>query len=168
MEILTRFGIQPTLLLAQIVNFLVILFLLRKFFFGPIVKVLDDRKKRIEESLKNADLIEEKLAKAEQNSQKILEEARTNAANIATDAKREADRIYEQTATDARKLTEETIAKATIQIEKQRQELEKQLEKETLTLVALIVKKVLGRNLRDNERQNLTQKAIAQITKQIH
>lgn len=167
MEFLQNFGIQPILLLAQIVNFIVILFLLKKFFFGPIVKVLEDRKKRIEESLKNADLIEEKLAKTEQNSQKILEEAITNAQNIISDSKKEADRIYEKTATDARKLTEETIAKASVQIEKQRQEMQKQLEKETLTMVSLVVKKVIGRNLKENERQNLTEKAVAKLTKQI-
>jgi len=52
MEILKEFGIQPTLLLAQIVNFLIILFVLKKFFYKPIIKVLDARKKRIEVSLK--------------------------------------------------------------------------------------------------------------------
>ena len=58
MQIFESFGIQPTLLLAQIVNFLIILFLLQKFFYKPIFKMFEDRKKRIEESLKSADLIE--------------------------------------------------------------------------------------------------------------
>ena len=168
MEILTNFGIQPVLLLAQIVNFLIILFLLKKFFFAPIIGILENRKRRIEESLKNADLIEEKLAETEEKTQKILEEARNNAVNIISEAKQEADRIYEQAQEDTRKLAEETIAKTAIQIEKQKEELEKQLEKETLTLVSQIVKKVLGRSLRENERQNLTEKAIAEMTKQIH
>ena len=65
MEIIRNFGIQPVLLLAQIVNFLIILYLLQKFFYKPIVKLLEQRKKRIEESLKNADLIEEKLKKTQ-------------------------------------------------------------------------------------------------------
>lgn len=168
MDILTNFGIQPILLLAQIVNFLVILFLLKKFFFAPIVRILDDRKKRIEESLKNANLIEEKLTKTEQKTQKILEDARANAQNFISDAKKEADRIYDQANIDARKLAEETIAKAQAQIATQRQEMQKALERETLTMISLIVKKVIGRNLNESERQNLTEKSITDITKQIH
>ena len=168
MEFLTNFGIQPTQLLAQIVNFVIILFVLKRFFYKPIGKVLEDRKRRIEESLKNAQLIEEKLAKTEQNSQKILEEARNNAQIIITDSKREAERIYEASNADTRKLAEETLTKAQVQIEKQREEMRKQLEKETLSLVVLVVKKVLGRNLKETERQGLTQKAIAEMTKQIH
>lgn len=167
MDFLTNFGIQPTLLLAQIVNFTVILFVLKRFFYKPLTRMLEDRRKRIAESLKNAQLIEERLAKTQENSQKILEVARTNAGNIISDAKREATRITDLANLDARKLAEETIEKTKLQIERQREEMQKQLEKETLTLVSQIVKKVLGRSLRENERQNLTQKAISDITKQI-
>lgn len=168
MDFLTNFGIQPILLLAQIVNFAIILFLLKKFFYKPLTKILEDRKRRIEESLKNADLIETKLAETEQSSQKIFEEARTNAANIISEAKLEAERVYNQATLDARKLAEETLQKASLQIEKQREEMQKQLEGETLSLAALITKKILGRNLKENERRGLTQKTITEITKQIH
>lgn len=168
MDFLTNFGIQPTLLLAQIVNFLVILFILKRFFYKPLTRMLEDRRKRIDQSLKNAQLIEERLAKTAENSQKILTEARTNAGNIISDAKKEAQRIADLANLDARKLAEETIEKTKLQIEKQREEMQKQLEKETFTLVSQIVKKVLGRSLRENERQGLTEKAITKITKQIH
>ena len=73
MEILKNFGIQPTLLLAQIVNFTIILFVLKKFFYKPITKVLEERKRRIEESLKNADEIEAKLQKTAEKTAQILE-----------------------------------------------------------------------------------------------
>src|SRR3989344_2738333 len=96
MDILTNFGIQPQLLLAQIVNFLIILFLLKKFFFGPIVKVLEDRKKRIEQSLQNADQISEKLQKTEESSKKILDETRESAKTIIAQAKQEAQRITDE------------------------------------------------------------------------
>lgn len=167
MDFLTNFGIQPILLLAQIVNFILILFLLKKFFYKPIIKMLDDRRKRIEESLQNAQFIQEKLAKTEENSKKILEEARNNAQNIISEAKKAADRIYDQASLDARKLADQTLEKTKIQIEKQREEMQKQLGTETLTLVARIVKKVLGRSLKESERHGLTQKAITEITKQI-
>lgn len=167
MEIIKNFGIQPVLLLAQIVNFLIILFLLQKFFYKPIAKVLEDRKKRIEESLKNADLIEERLQKTQENSAKIIEEAQRNAQALITDAKKEDERISVQTSLDARKTIEEATEEAKKQIEAQKIQMQKQLERETLFLVVDVVKKVLGRTLNPKERQSLTTKALSEIGKQL-
>ncbi len=168
MDILNKFGIQPVLLLAQIVNFLVILFVLKKFFYKPIVKMLDDRKKKIEESLKNADLIEEKLAQTEEKSAAILESARKNAEDLMADAKAEAQRIADAAAVEARASTEETLKKAMEQIQTEREKMQKDLENQTLDLVVATVKKVLGRTLKDSEKKALTAKSISQITKSIN
>ena len=167
MEILKNFGIEPTLLLAQIVNFLIILFVLKKFFYKPITKALDDRKRRIEQSLKNADEIEEKLKKTEEKTTQILEEARNQAQSIIQDTTKEAERILENANLEARKTAEDTITSAREDIEKQKEQMQKSLEKETLTLVAEVVKKILGRNLNQREKQDLTSKAISDITKQV-
>ena len=167
MEIIKEFGIQPVLLLAQIVNFVIILFLLKKFFYKPIIKILEDRKKKIEESLKNAQLIEERLNKTEEKSAQILEEARKNAQILIGDAKKEADRIAAQATLEARKSVEQTLIDVKVQIEQQRIEMKKQLEKDTLSLVIEVVKKVLGRTLKPQERLDLTNKSISEINKNL-
>src|SRR3972149_5588060 len=163
MGFLKEFGIQPTLLIAQIVNFLIILFLLKKFFYKPIIKLLDDRKKKIEESLKNADLIEERLNQTEEKSAQIIEEARRNSQNLISESKKEADRILAQAAIEARKNTEQAIADAQTQISLQKQE----MKKETLSLVVAVVNKVLGRTINPKEKQALTSKAASEIGRQI-
>lgn len=167
MEILKNFGIQPTLLVAQIVNFLIILFLLKKFFYKPILKVLDDRKKRIEESLKNADLISEKLQKTDESTKKIIADAQLQTQSLINDAKREANNITEKAARDGRQTIEDALTDAKAQIENQRVEMQRQLERETLDLVVRVVNKVLGRNLSQKEKQALTGSATHEITKQI-
>jgi F-type H+-transporting ATPase subunit b len=167
MEVFKSFGIQPVLLLAQIVNFLIILALLRKFFYAPITKALEDRKKRIAESLQNADLIEEKLQKTNEDTAKILEEAQNNAQILITEAKNEAEKIAERATAEGRKIIEESMAEARSQIEAERQKMQKQLEQETLSLVIEVVKKVLGRNLKGKEKLDLTKNAVSEITKQI-
>ena len=167
MDILHNFGIQPTLLLAQIVNFLIILFLLKKFFYKPIIKMLEDRKKRIEESLKNAQLIEEKLKKTAEKSILILQTAQKNSQDLLDSAKKEAERITDEAAVEGRKIIEEALTQAQIQIEAERLKMQKQLEKETINLVVEVVKKVLGRTLRGKEKQELTKNALTQITKEI-
>src|SRR3989304_5856480 len=110
MEFLKEFGIQPTLLIAQIVNFLIILFLLKKFFYKPIIKLLDDRKKKIEESLKNAEEIEERLKQTEEKSAQIIEEERRNSRNLIAEAKTDHGRAFAFLEIEARKNTEQAIA----------------------------------------------------------
>jgi len=167
MEVFKSFGIQPILLLAQIVNFLIILVLLRKFFYAPITKALEGRKKRIAESLQEADLIEEKLKKTNEDTAKVLEEAQNNAQILITEAKNEAEKITERATVEGRKIIEDALAEAKLQIEAERQKMQKQLEQETLSLVIEVVKKVLGRNLKCKEKQDLTKNAVSEITKQI-
>ena len=102
MEILNQFGVQPILLAAQVVNFFILLFLLKKFLYGPILKVLNERKKRIEDSLKNAEEIEKRLqetnekidqmlAKASKEGQEVIDEATAQANLIIEDSKTRAE-----------------------------------------------------------------------------
>lgn len=167
MEIAKQFGIEPILLLAQIVNFLIILFVLKKFFYKPIVKMLEDRKAKIAESLQNADTIEAKLKETEEKSALILDTARKNAEDFLSDAKTEAQRIADAAGKEAKEATEQTLKKAMEQIASEREKMQRDLEQETLDLVAVTVKKVLGRNLKDTEKKSLTSKSIANISKNI-
>ncbi len=167
MEILKNFGVEPTLLFGQIVNFLVILFLLRKFFFGKIMGMLEDRKKKIEESLQNADLIEKRLAETEQKSAQILENAQKQAQILLNQAKSEAQNIANQANLDSRQAMEETLKAAQSQIEAQKEQMQKEIQAETLSLVSVIVQKVLGRTLKGSEKQILTQQAIGEITRKV-
>jgi len=167
MQIFENFGIQPTLLLAQIVNFLIILFLLKKFFYKPIIKVLEDRKNRIEDSLKNADLISEKLAKTDEKSRLIIEGAQKNTQDLISDAKSEAGRILNQAQEDARAAGQEAIIQVRAQIENERVKMQKELEDQTLNLVIGVVKKVLSKTLSVKEKQTITKEAITHLAKEI-
>lgn len=167
MDIFDQFGIQPVLLAAQIVNFLIILFVLKKFFYKPIVKMLDDRKKRIEESLQNADLIEEKLQKTEEKTAEILEKARIQAQEIIQESKTQAQKIFEDATTESRDTAEQILSQAKVEMTKEKETMKKELEKETMTLVSEVVQKVLGKTLKSSEKQNLTQKAMAEMNKSI-
>ena len=168
MDILTNFGVQPQLLLAQIVNFLIIFFILKKFFYGKITKALDDRKQKIEESLNNADLIEQKLQKTEDQTAKLIDDARKQAKEIIGQANTEAQRLTDESLTQARQIQEETLKESQSQIEAEKVQMKKQLEKDTLNPVIEVVEKVLGRTLKQKEQEELTTKAAQEMTKQVH
>ncbi len=167
MEAFKSFGVEPILLLAQIVNFLVIVFLLKKFFYGPVVKMLADRRARIEESLKNADEIEKRLEETDLKVKKAFEEARANAQAIMQDAKSEAKRIVDAATEEGHKITESALTEARSQIELERLRVQKELQAETATIAGVLLKKVLSRTMSSKEKQELTKTSVAQITKQV-
>lgn len=166
MDITKQFGIEPILLLAQIVNFLIILFVLKKFFYKPIVKMLDDRRQKIAESLKNADLIEEKLQKTKEKHTQILKEAQEQSEKFITGAQAQANKIIEAAQAEAKTSTGQAIERALEQIASEKAQMKKELEAETLSLVAAVTQKVLSRQLKQKEKQDLTKNAVSEITRQ--
>lgn len=81
-ELIHQFGIEWKLLLAQIVNFFILLIVLKKFAYGPILQILKERKKRIEEGLLAAEESQKKLGEAEKEKEGILTEARKESLGI--------------------------------------------------------------------------------------
>ena len=86
-ELLSKLGIDWKLLIAQIINFLVLLFVLWKFAYGPILAILDKRTKKIEQGLKDAEASRKKLADSEERQKEILKMARTEGKEIVEKAR---------------------------------------------------------------------------------
>lgn len=167
MEFIDNFGIQPTLLLAQIVNFLIILFLLRKFFFGPIVKMLESRRAKIEESLKNADLIEERLQKTKEDSAKIIDNARKQAQSLLVDTRQKVDQMLNQASIEARKTMDDTLIAAQAQIQAEKEKVKTEVQEEAMIIISSVIKKVLGRTMSTKEKEQMTKAAVAEMTKEL-
>src|SRR3989344_8342526 len=90
MEIIKNFGVDPVLLVAQIVNFLVILFILKKYLYKPILDILNKRQNAVEEGIRNAEDARIKLEKAVIEEKNILKEAQAAAKKIIEDARDDA------------------------------------------------------------------------------
>src|SRR2546426_11770723 len=93
-ETAETFGWNPWLFLSQVISFTIVALLLRRFAYKPILAVLEERRRTIEESQLNAEKIKKQLAEAEQryaeilskanaDAQKMIDEARTSAGHLA-------------------------------------------------------------------------------------
>jgi len=87
METLSSLGIDLKILLAQLVNFGILIFLLSKFLYKPVLKMLDQRKKKIAESIKKAEEIEKKEIAIEGLFQRIDRAVISPALYKGTDAR---------------------------------------------------------------------------------
>ncbi len=119
-ELVKKFGIEPALLIAQVLNFGIVLLVLWKFAYKPLLKVLRDRQERIAKSMADAKSVEQKLAEAEQLKEQKLVEARKQAQGIVEQAEAESERYRKQRLqeVDAEMQQEKVRAKAEIAAEK--------------------------------------------------
>ncbi len=163
MDILNQFGINPVLLAAQVVNFLILLFILKKFAYGPILKVLDERKKTIADSLKNAEEIEKKLALTEEEKEKILAKTSLEAQKILDNTKKEIEVMKEEGKHQAEAMAAQIIKKgkeeALAEMEKRQQEFMAGVAE----IVAIAVEKVVGKVLTKKDKEELVAKSIRSL-----
>lgn len=117
MEALESLGIDWKLLVAQIVNFLILLLLLRFFLYRPIVNILSQRKEKIAKGIRDTEEAKEQLEEASTKSKKILTSASIESEKIIKTAKREMEeqtlkqiQIAKQKAQEILKLSEEQAA----------------------------------------------------------
>ena len=163
MEILNQFGVQPVLLLAQAVNFLVLLLVLNKFLYKPILKTLKQRQERIAGSLKDAEEIEKRLLQTEEDRAKKLSQAADEAKQIINEATESAKVIISKAHLKATEDTEKMIKKAKEAIDLDRDRMRMQLRAELADLVALGLEKIVGKALTKKDHKEMTEKTIREL-----
>ena len=109
MESLKNFGFDPMLFVAQIINFLVILYVLKRFMYKPVLEMLKKRQKTIESGIKNSQDAEQKLIMADKKEKETLKRARDQAEKIVHDARNQASEIKSQAHESAKKEAERLI-----------------------------------------------------------
>lgn len=164
MEILNQFGINPLLLAAQVVNFGILLLILKKFLFKPILKVLEERKSRIEGSLKNAEEIEIKLARTNEKIDQMLSQALEEGQKIREQSKKEAALFLEETKQKGAILAEEIIKKGEDALKVERQNLQKEVKMELAELVTLALHKVTNKVISKKDQKDLIERSIGEIS----
>src|SRR5438445_10360027 len=87
------FGWNPWLFLSQVISFVIVALLLRRFAYKPILAVLEERRRRIEEGQLNAEKIKKELAEAEKRYQEILAKADADAQNMIDEARKSAAHV---------------------------------------------------------------------------
>ena len=135
------------------VVFLVVLFILWKWGFPVIVKMVDERKAFIDESLKKAHEANERLANIQKEGESILQEAREKQAQILKEAAETRDAIVEKAQDKARQEGARLLEDARMAIEQEKKAAIADIRKQVATLSVEIAEKVLRQNLKDDKAQ---------------
>ena len=155
-------GINLPVLIAQFVNFTILLVVLRLVAWGPITKMLDDRSERIRESLSAADQAKASVAESERKVQEQVESGRREAQALIAQAQEISTRIQAEARTQAQADADATLARARNEIQLERDTAIADLRKEFADLTITAAEKVINTSLDRNAHRRLIDEALAE------
>jgi F-type H+-transporting ATPase subunit b len=162
-ETAETFGWNVPLFLSQVVSFVIVAFLLRRFAYKPILTVLEERRQRIAQGLANADKIKQQLAEAEQRHAEILAKANTEAQRMIDEARESAGHVAERREQEAIAAAEQIMAKAREASEIEHERTMAELKRELGRLVVDTTSKVTGKVLNSDDQRRLQEEAARQM-----
>jgi F-type H+-transporting ATPase subunit b len=162
-ETADTFGWNWKLFLAQVISFCIVAFLLRRFAYKPILAVLEERRRKIEEGQLNAEKIRKELAEAEKRYQEIVAKGNADAQKMIDEARESAAHLTERKQQEAITAAEQIVVKAkeaaALEHERQMQALKRELGR----LVVDTTAKVTGKVLTSEDQKRLQEEAARQV-----
>ncbi len=162
-DLITKLGIDWKLLLANALTFFLVLWILRKFAYGPIMDVLDKRQKSIGEGLDAAQRSKEELAAIQQDKQDVLKEAKSEALAIVTEAKKQGEAMRQKLADQAAAETSASLERTKALLERERVDMVRKAKTELADLVVAATEKVLDRTLETKDKNKLNAEAVTAL-----
>ena len=157
-------GLNLPVLIAQLVNFFLLLVLLRIFLYRPILAMLDRRSQRVREGLEAAEQSKESAAQAEQDVAQQLEASRQQGQALMAQAQEAANRIQEEARNQALQEGETLLERARNEIQLERDQAIAELRGEFAELTVSAAEKVIGQSLDRQAHQRLIDEVLAEST----
>ena len=157
-------GINLPTLIAFIVNFLVLYALLRAFLFGPVLKNLDERRRRIAESLQTAEDVRRQATESQQVVQEQIEQARREGQQLIAQAQQVGTRLQDEARVAAQREQETLLTRARGEIQLERDTAIADLRREFADLTIAAAEKVIGQSLDRQSHERLINQVLAEST----
>ena len=162
-QIARTFGVNWSLLISNIISFLIVCVCLYLFAYKRVLAMLDERRQRIAEGLANAEKIKQELARTEEQRLEVIRQANTQATKLIEDARAAAARVQEQETQKAIAAAEQIITKATEAAAADHARMLAELKREVGRLVVQTTATVTGKILTPADQQRLAEETARQI-----
>lgn len=166
MELLEKFAVDWRTLLAQIVNFLIVLAVLYKFAYKPILKILQDRTNKIDKSLKDAAAIQQKMENLAKEKTALIRKAKQEAQKILEQAQLQAETNSQETMEQTKEKVQSMIDKARREIQEARHSLVAEVRADLVDIVALSLAKILTEKLDAGTDKKFIDQVLRDVYKQ--
>ena len=160
--------VDPGLFIWTIVTFLVLLTLLAKFAWRPLLEALETRQNAIRKSLDDAQQAKEELERLHVESVQIIQRARNDAEAVIAQSRSDGDRLREELKQKARAEADHIVKNAERQIQLETSRALEQIRREAIDLSVMIASKIIQRNLSKADNEKLIDEALKQVETRQH
>ncbi|MBU3101357.1 F0F1 ATP synthase subunit B [Clostridium frigoriphilum] len=150
-------------IIFTIINFIVLLFVLKHFFSKPVNKIMDDRKNGINTSIKNAKDNEQKAEISRIEKDKLLHESKTKGREIVEEYKVKAQNISQEIIDDAKKESTILMERSRVEIEREKDKATSEIQKQVIDLSLILSEKALEKHIDEKEHRKLIEDFIVKV-----
>ncbi|MBH41712.1 MAG: ATP synthase F0 subunit B [Candidatus Magasanikbacteria bacterium] len=162
-DTLAKVGFDWRMGLFNLINFFIVFLLIKRFIFPPLLRVIDERKKMIQEGLDNFTQSKTVMEVAEQKAKEIISQAKKEGNIIVEKSHDEAKTVAETMRNKAKEDVEKLVFEAKTHIKQEKKQMKEEIRAEAVSLVVEVAKKLLGNEM-DSKKST---KNIADIIKSI-
>lgn len=162
-EIFEKLGLDLNLLIAQIVNFVLLLVALQYLAYKPIIKMLNDRTEKIDKSLKQARKIEEELRKTEEIKVSEIKTAKEEAQKIIKEACETSEKRSLEAIEKTKEKAKEIVEKAKQEIKAEKENSIREAKKEIADISIQIAEKIMGNNISEESQKRSINEVLKKI-----
>jgi F-type H+-transporting ATPase subunit b len=157
---ISELGINWSVLVTQIVTIVILLVVLRFVAYKPIMRMLDERSKRIKESMEQAEAVRAQSVKAEEELKKQMEQASREGQERIARAVKAGEEVKQKAQEDAKKEAETLITRARTEIKRERDDAITEVRRQFADLTVLAAGKVIEKSLDKEEHRELIEKVL--------
>ena len=155
--------VEPALFIWTILVFVVLLTLLKKFAWGPLLVALEERQEGIRKSLDDAEQARKELEQVQRDAKAILSKARAEADSILSETRVDAEKVRDDLRQQAQNEAQSIVQNAERQIQLETDRAVSQIREEAVELSLSIASKLIRRNLTKEDNQTLIDEALKQV-----
>lgn len=159
-ELIKTFHIDVKLIIAQLVNFGIVLFVLKKFAYAPVLKMMTDRTEKIDKGIKDAENATAKLVEITEKERAVLTEAKKQAQEIVAKAEAVAVKNKEEIITEAKTQAEKIMADSAKKLESEKNQMMQEVKGQIAELVIAATEKIISEKIDSEKDKSLIEQAI--------
>ena len=155
--------LDPGLFVWTILTFLLLVFILAKFAWKPLLKMLQDREDMVRSSLEDAEKAKSELERLNEESEAIMAKARSEAQSILADGKAAAEKVKDDIIAKSKEQANKIREDAGNQIQVEKDKAISEIKKEVVNLTLSVAEKLIRKNLRDADNKSLIEESLKRV-----
>lgn len=159
-----QLGIDVQVILFQVANFFILLYILKRFLYKPVIDMLEKRKQTVIQNQQLKEDLDKKMDDIHKQQESLLAETREEARGIMDQAREQGEQIQESLRAEGKKQADQIVEKGQQEVEQLKDSIKREMREEVSTIAVNVTQKVLEEQLTPEQKTKITEDAIRRFT----